>query len=235
MYTCARAANPAADPVTHTTQPIVTGSSVLAIKYKDGVMMAADTLASYGSMARFKDVRRIREIGHTLVGAGGEYGDFQAIVDLLENMHQSDRNMDDGYAKTPKEYFNYLRAVMYQRRNKFNPLWNHILVAGVEGDQKFLGFVDLIGTAYEESYVATGFGAYIAMPIIRSRWHEDMDEGEARGLLEDCLRVLFYRDTRASNRVQLAKVTQEGTLVSEPYELQTDWEVATYEERHGNA
>ena len=27
-------------------QPIVTGTSVLAIKYKDGIMMAADTLGS---------------------------------------------------------------------------------------------------------------------------------------------------------------------------------------------
>src|SRR3546814_55412 len=140
MYTCARVTDSAAEPISHTTQPIVTGSSVIGIKYKDGVMMAADTLASYGSMARFKDMRRIKEIGSTLVGAGGEYGDFQAIVQLLENMHQSDRNMDDGYEKTPKEYYGYLRTVMYQRRNKFNPLWNHILVAGVEKGQKFLGY-----------------------------------------------------------------------------------------------
>jgi len=31
-------------PVTHTQEPVVTGTSVLAIKYKEGVMMAADTL-----------------------------------------------------------------------------------------------------------------------------------------------------------------------------------------------
>lgn len=35
-----------------------------------------------------------------------------------------------------------------------------------------------------------------------------MSEGEARALLEDCLRVLWYRDTRAFNRIQLAKVRQ---------------------------
>ena len=32
------------DPKQHTLSPVVTGTSVLAIKYKDGVMMAADTL-----------------------------------------------------------------------------------------------------------------------------------------------------------------------------------------------
>jgi 20S proteasome subunit beta 7 len=52
-----------------------------------------------------------------------------------------------------------------------------------------------------------GFGAYLAIPIIRERWHAAMDEGEARSLLEDCLRVMFYRDCRASSRIQIAKVT----------------------------
>lgn len=31
-------------PKAHTQQPIVTGTSVLGIQFKDGVMLAADTL-----------------------------------------------------------------------------------------------------------------------------------------------------------------------------------------------
>ena len=38
-----------------------------------------------------------------------------------------------------------------------------------------------------------------------------------RALLEDCMRVLFYRDCRALNRIQIAKATAEGTVVSDPY------------------
>jgi 20S proteasome subunit beta 7 len=33
-------------PIQHTQQPIVTGTSVLGIKFKDGVMLAADTLGT---------------------------------------------------------------------------------------------------------------------------------------------------------------------------------------------
>lgn len=86
--------------------PIVTGSSILAITYKDGVMMAADTLgmsvrcrmlprfvvhvastASYGSLARFRDLRRIRTVGkNTIIGASGEYSDFQFIMHDLDDL-----------------------------------------------------------------------------------------------------------------------------------------------------
>lgn len=62
----------------------MTGSSVLALKYRDGVMMCADTLGSYGSMAKFTDLCRLRAVGKsTLIGASGEYSDFQHIMDLL--------------------------------------------------------------------------------------------------------------------------------------------------------
>jgi 20S proteasome subunit beta 7 len=225
-------ATPVQDPTTRTQQPIVTGSTVLGIKYADGVMMASDTLCSYGSLARYKDARRIREVGSgTLIGASGEYSDFQTILDMLDEVHQTDINIDDGHIRTPSEVHNYLRAVLYQRRNKMNPLWNQLIVAGFK-ETPFLGYVDLIGTCYEENFLATGFGAYLALPIIRDRWSPNMEEGEARSLLEDCLRVLFYRDCRALNRIQIAKATSEGTLVSEPYEIETNWETANFDKRH---
>lgn len=72
---------------TRTTNPIVTGSSVLAVKYKDGVLIMSDTLGSYGSLARFKNLDRIQKVnGYTLVASGGEYSDFQNILRTIEHI-----------------------------------------------------------------------------------------------------------------------------------------------------
>jgi len=147
-------------------------------------------------------------------------------------MDTEDQYQDDGYTRSPSEVHNYLRAVMYERRNKGNPLWNQLLVAGFKNNASFLGYVDLIGTAYEENFIATGFGAYLAIPLIREKWSADMEEGEARALLEDCMRVMFYRDCKASNRIMIAKASAEGTVVSEPFEISHDWETANYDARH---
>jgi len=238
-----------------TTRPITTGTSVLGIKYRDGVMLAADTLVSYGSLAKHKNARRLLPInGRTLMGASGEYSDLQSISDLLTANALMDRctadslyaDDDDGrHEDCAGEVWSYLRAVMYQRRNKMNPLWNDVVVAGYRQNPNgssattndatpFLGIVDKIGTAYEDDVLATGFGAYIALPLMREKYHPNMEEGEARALLEDCLRILFYRDCRALNRVQIAKVTQEGgVLVSEPYELDTYWDYKGYVSNKG--
>lgn len=217
----------------HTTRPIVTGTSVLGLKYAGGVMLAADTLASYGTMAKYKNARRLTKIDSVLLGAGGEYSDFQAIQDLLKANAQEEECQSGLYEKhssNAKETWNYLRAVMYNRRNKMNPLWNDLVVAGLdEANQPFLGWVDKIGTTFEENLVATGFGSYLAIPLLREKYSPDMQEGEARALLEDCMRILFYRDCRASNRIQIAKVDGQGEiLISEPYELDTHWDSAAF-------
>ena len=229
------------DPTTHTKQPIVTGTTVLGIKYKDGVMLAADTLASYGTMARYKDIRRLAKIGENcLIGVSGEISDYQQVLRMLKEKHTEDINHDDGYMKSPKEIHNYLRAVLYQKRNKGNPLWNQMLVAGYEKDRAYLGYVDLIGTSYEEDFIATGFGAHLAMPLMREKWSAGLEEGEARALLEDCLRVCYYRDCKAFYRIQIAKVTSaveaeadaDVVVISEPYDITTEWETANFDLRH---
>ena len=224
-----------ADPRKHTTQPIVTGASVLGVKYNGGVMLAADTLLSYGSMAKTLDASRLVEIDQTLIGASGEFSDFQAIQEMLEakslEMRSGllqERDSDDA-PMTARSMWNYLRSVMYRRRNKMNPLWNSVVVCGKDGPngEFFLGVVDRLGTTVEDNLMATGFGSYMGIPLLREKWRADMDEGEARALLEDCMKVLFYRDCRASSRIQLAKVSNDGVLISDPYELETDWTGST--------
>jgi 20S proteasome subunit beta 7 len=129
-----------------TQYPYVTGTSVIALKYKDGVIMACDTGASYGSTLRYKSVERIKAVGkHSLIGASGEFSDFQEILRYLDELTLSDHMWDDGNSLGPKEIHSYLTRVMYNRRNKFDPLWNSLVLGGVKkgpkGDEKYLGMV----------------------------------------------------------------------------------------------
>ena len=204
--------------------PYVTGTSVLAIRYADGVMMAADTLASYGSLARYKDVRRIRPLGQcTLLGGSGEYSDFQYLVDQFESLVADDGAYEDGSTLGPRELYSYLKRVMYQRRSKVDPLWNQLVVAGWRNGAPLLGTVDLYGTAYEDTTAATGYGAYIARPLLRKAYSPTLSFDAARAVLEDCMRVMYYRDARASCHIQIAHVDARGVTVEPPHVVSTTW------------
>jgi len=219
-----------ADGVQRTQQPIVTGTSVLAIMYKDGIMMAADNLASYGSLARFKNVQRLHPVGsNTVLGASGDLSDFQYIQSLLDELVIEEFTHQDAHSLGPAEVHEYLSRVMYGRRSKFDPLWNALLVGGFNDGKRFLAYVDLLGTTYSSPSLATGYGAHIAIPLLRSAvdGREDtLTEEDARKLLHDCMRVLFYRDARSLDKYQLATVTAAGVQISDQIKIETAWNFA---------
>lgn len=44
-------------------------------------------LASYGSLARFKDTQRLHAVGdNTLIGASGDMSDFQELQHILDTL-----------------------------------------------------------------------------------------------------------------------------------------------------
>ena len=82
--------------------------------------------------------------------------------------------------------------------------------------------------------MATGYGAYIALPLIR----DELDAATARGtqlteqqakqLLQKCLTVLYYRDARSLNKYELAVVTSSGATIEGPLTTPANWDVAEY-------
>ncbi|TNY20602.1 20S proteasome subunit [Rhodotorula diobovata] len=242
-----RGAKPAHDNfaqgVQHTQQPIVTGTSVLGLKFKDGVMLAADNLASYGSLARFKDIRRIHQISDsTMVGASGDMADFQQVKRMLEGLMTDEAILEDGHELTTGQIYEYLSNVMYARRSKFDPYWNALLVAGLDKGEPFLAHVDLLGVTYTSPSIATGFGMHLAQPLLRAALDKRGPDGEktltadeAREILENAMRVLFYRDARSLNKFQIATVTAEGVSIGEPQAAPTEWGFAEGLRGYGNS
>lgn len=77
---------------------------------------------------------------------------------------------------------------------------------------RFLGTVDKLGTGYSDPVIATGYGAYMATPILRKAYEEnkEMTKEQAVELLYKVMQVLFYRDARSFPKVCYI-------IISEPY------------------
>ena len=145
---------------------------------------------------------------------------------------------------------------MYNRRTKGDPLWNSLVLGGFHKGQRyallhalvyrhgsneprgnfsFLGAVDMLGSSFTDNTVATGFGLHLAQPILRKEWREDLTVEEGKAILETCLKVLFYRDGRTINRVQMTTITAAGSTISEPFELETEWNYEGFRNPGGNS
>ena len=197
--------------------------------------------ASYGSLARFTDTKRLRTFaGTSVVGFGGDVSDMQyldrhltslAIGEAYDNPPSADDDGDDE-AISPKGSLNaanlhtYLAKLLYGRRNKFDPLWNQLLIAGLDDEAKpFLASADLRGTTFTSPSLATGFGSVLAQPILRRYAGTEEDAAkltreQAVDVVKECMKVLFYRDARSMDVYSIAVVTKAGVELKEDERLE---------------
>ena len=93
---------------------------------------------------------------------------------------------------------------MGERRGVRLQLLSSPACALISVSDSFLGYVDLLGTTYTSPALATGYGAHIALPLMRKATESKgapLTREEAEQTLLTSLKVLFYRDARSINKV----------------------------------
>lgn len=221
-----------------TTQPMTTGTSVVGTKFDGGVVIAADVLGSYGSLARFRQCTRVLKVNDNIIlGAGGDYADYQYLKDIIEQKIIDEDCLDDGFNLKPKSLYCWLTRILYSRRSKLDPFWNNFIVGGLQNDEPFLGSVDKLGTAFEDDVIATGYGAFIALPVMREFMQKKRANGQeitkedAEKLLVNCMEILYYRDARSYPKFDMITITKDGVEVKEKLEIKGNWELANIVDR----
>jgi len=175
-----------------------------------------------------------------VVGFGGDVSDMQYLDRLLNSLDveenytsstgDSKQGGEEGLVDAPlmsaKNLHTYLAKVMYKRRTDFNPLWNALLIVGLDDQsQPFLASADLLGTTFSAPSLATGFGAHLAQPILRrvvpnEAASRELSREKAVEAIKECMKVLFYRDARSMNEYSIAVVDENGVELSENEKLE---------------
>lgn len=222
--------------VGHSLGAVNVGTSVMACKFKGGVIIGADTAISYGGMKKEKNARRIMKLNDEIAFAcSGEMADAQNLHKELKKKQEADEIEQDGCTfLKPRDYFNWIACMNYQRRMKMNPLWCSTVVGGVRKDngEVFLGSTDLYGTKIEHDYILTGLSTHYCQVLMENGWRADLTEDEAKALICECMTVMFYRDKKAADTVQFTVVTKEGGVrMDEPVTVDSNWNLKFYSEQ----
>lgn len=151
---------------------------------------------------------------------------MQYLDRLLNSLDVDEHYGSLGHKLNAKNLHTYLSKIMYKRRSDVNPLWNQILVAGLDADGiPFLSSVDLLGTTFSSPTLATGFGAHLAQPLLRKLIPDEKDvagisKEQAVAAVKESMKVLFYRDARSLDNYSIAVVSKEGVELKQDEKLE---------------
>jgi len=188
------------------------GTTTLAIKCVDGVIMATDTRATMlpGFVAH-KKVKKVyqvtRNIGMTIAGVPAE---ALNILDLLK-ANASIFQIRRGREIHVKAVANLASNLLFSQR--FYPYAVQIVIGGYDSEGYHLYSLDPFGSAIEDNLIATGSGSPVAYGVLESGYNEKITLDEGLALAARAIHSAMKRDIYTGDSFDIVTVTREKGYV----------------------
>lgn len=191
------------------------GTTILGIVCKDGVIMAADRRSTAGNLVLNKNVQKTVQVNNYLVMSGtGNASDIEMQKKIisaqlrLKELHSKSR-------PTVKQAANLIGAVTYQniRQPAMIPSIVGTLVAGFNEDgTSELYTIEPAGTAMKvEDYDANfGSGMPFVLGLLERQYHRELSVKEGVELALEAIKSSTQRDTGSGNGIDVFTITKEG-------------------------
>ena len=192
-----------------------TGTSILGITCKDGIVMAADRRATAGNLILSKNSQKAIQINDYLVtsGTGGA-----ADVDMLQKIVRAELKLKELRSKTRpsvKDAANLISSIAYRNIRNFStiPFIAGILVAGLNEDGSTeLYSVEPAGSIMKvEDYDANfGSGMPFILGLLERQYKKDISVKEGVELAVEALKSSTQRDSASGNAIDVFTITKDG-------------------------
>jgi len=184
-----------------------TGTTTVALKCKDGIVLAADRRATMGHFISNKEAEKIYQIDDKIaITIAGGVGDAQSVVRLLRAEAKLFR-MNRKQPMSIKGAATLMSNVL--NNNRYYPYLVMSIVAGIDETPRVFS-IDPVGGMMEEDYISTGSGSPIAYGVLESQFKKDKLVKDSIPIAAKAVKVAQERDAASGNGVTLATITDEG-------------------------
>ncbi len=190
-----------------------TGTTTIALRCKDGIVLAADKRATAGNLIANKWVDKIFPIeDYMALTTAGTVSDVQLLLKLIKAEIRL-KKLRTNKNVSVKESANLLAGMVYSNIRKMSmiPGISHFLFAGA--DRTGLQIYDIYpdGSISEaDDYLASGSGSVFAYGVLETLYEEGLSVEEGKSLAIKSLNAALQRDSASGNGIDIVVVTSSG-------------------------
>ncbi|XP_017138150.1 proteasome subunit beta type-7 [Drosophila miranda] len=193
-----------------------TGTTIVGIIYKDGVVLGADTRATEGPIVSDKNCAKIHYLAKNIYCCGaGTAADTERTTDIISSqleLHRlsTERNVRVVAANT------MLKQMLFRYQGHISAA---LVLGGVDKTGPHIYCIHPHGSSDKLPYATMGSGSLAAMSVFESRWKPDMSEKEAKLLVRDAIAAGIFNDLGSGSNVDLCVIRKDGVEYLRNYEL----------------
>lgn len=183
-----------------------TGTTICGAVFKDGVVLAADTRSTAGTVVADKNCEKIHYMAPNIYCSGaGTAADCEHITQKISrelelarlNSHCQSR-VQQCVAKLDDLTFRYQ-----------GHLGTHLIIGGFDVKGPQLIQVSNNGYSFAFPFQTMGSGSLAAMAVMESQYREDMSEEEAKQLCINAIEAGIYHDLGSGSNVDICVIKKD--------------------------
>ncbi|KAF1335300.1 Proteasome subunit beta type-7, partial [Globisporangium splendens] len=172
-----------------------TGTTIVGVVYKDGVVLGADTRSTGGSTVMDKNCEKIHYIAPNIYCCGaGTAADTENTTALISSQLELHRLSRVVTAMT------LLKRMLFQYQGHVSAA---LVLGGVDVTGPHLYTVYPHGSTDKLPFVTMGSGSLAAMSVFEHGYKDDMTEEEAKRLVQDAILAGIFNDLGSGSNVDI--------------------------------
>lgn len=190
----------------HGAQPIKamkTGTTIVGVVYKDGVVLGADTRSTGGSTVMDKNCEKIHYIAPNIYCCGaGTAADTENTTGLISSQLELHR-LNTGTQSRVVTAMTLLKRMLFQYQGHVSAA---LVLGGVDVTGPHLYTVYPHGSTDKLPFVTMGSGSLAAMSVFEHGYKDGMTEAEAKHLVQEAILAGVFNDLGSGSNVDVTTI-----------------------------
>mmetsp|Transcript_7639 Transcript_7639/g.23600 ORF Transcript_7639/g.23600 Transcript_7639/m.23600 type:complete len:280 (+) Transcript_7639:41-880(+) len=193
---------------TQTPKPMKTGTTIVGVVYKDGVVLGADTRATADTEVADKNCEKIHYLAPNIYCCGaGTAADTEKttamIASQLDLLRLSTRTQSRVVAAVT-----LLKRMLFKYQGHISAA---LVLGGVDCKGPALYQIYPHGSTGRLPYVTMGSGSLAAMSVFETGYRDGMDENDAIDLVKDAIFGGIFNDLGSGSNCDVTVIRADGS------------------------
>jgi len=186
------------------------GTSIMAINFKDGVILGADSRTTTGAYIANRVTDKLTQVHDTIwCCRSGSAADTQAVADIV-HYYLSLNGIQRGQNPTTQTAAAMFQTLCYDNKDQLSA---GLIIAGWDsrhGGQVYS--IPLGGSLHKQSYAIGGSGSTYIYGYCDANWKEGMNEDEAVSFVKEALQEAIKWDGSSGGVIRMVVLTAKGAI-----------------------
>ncbi|GAQ81838.1 20S proteasome regulatory subunit beta protein [Klebsormidium nitens] len=184
-----------------------TGTTIVGVVYKDGVVLGADTRATEGDIVCDKNCEKIHYIAPNIWCCGaGTAADTENVTGMISSTLELHR-YSTGRRSRVVTALTLLKEHLFKYQGHVSAA---LVLGGVDNTGPHLHTVYPHGSTDTLPYATMGSGSLAAMAVFEAKYKENLTREEAIDLVASAIKAGIFNDLGSGSNVDVCVITKDG-------------------------